>query len=207
MRLALFDLDGTLTRRDTLMPFLRHAVGTKDFVAGLVRLAPTLLAYATGAIANDVAKEAVLSHFLRGFRIDALREIGERFARRKLSSLLRPDAMERVFRHKAQGDVCVLVTASLDVYVQPWALRQGFEAALCSTLETQGDVVTGKLHGGNCYGPEKVRRIVKWLDGRQAEHVVAYGDSRGDREMLELADVAHYRGRMVKERETGIQRK
>ncbi len=199
MRLALFDFDGTLTRRDTLMPFLRSVVGTPALVAGLGRLAPQLLAYAVGAVRNDVAKEAVLTHFLRGRRTDDLRRAGEAFARRHVRGRTRRESMERLRSHRERGDVCVLVTASLDVYVEPWARAEGFDAILCSSFETDGDRVTGRLLGGNCYGPEKVRRILAWLNGRPVEAVWAYGDSRGDREMLELADVASYRGRVVRD--------
>jgi HAD superfamily hydrolase (TIGR01490 family) len=194
----LFDFDGTLTRRDTLMPFLRYVVGTSAFIAGIGRLAPQLLAYGVGVLANDVAKEAVLGHFLRGRRIGALRDAGEVFARQFVPKLTRADAIHRLRTHRTQGDACVLVTASVDVYVEPWGRAQGFDAILCSSLEIDGDRVTGRLEGGNCYGPEKARRIQRWLNGRQTERIWAYGDSRGDREMLELADVAQYRGRVVK---------
>lgn len=198
MRLALFDFDGTLTRRDTLMPFLRHVVGTPAFIAGIGWLTPRLIAYGLGMLANNVAKEAVLAHFLGGRSIGAIREAGEIFARESVPALTRPNTMERLRMHLAQGDVCVLVTASLDVYVEPWGRAQGFDAVLCSQLETDGDTVTGKLQGGNCYGGEKVRRIQAWLDGRKPERVWAYGDSPGDREMLELANVAYYRSRVIR---------
>ncbi len=198
MRVALFDFDGTLTRRDTLMPYLRFVVGTPAFLAGVARLAPSLLAYTAGLLRNDRAKEAVLTHFLRGRSIGTLREAGEIFARRTLPRMVRPQALGWLSRHRARGDVCVLVTASLDVYVEPWSKAQGFDAILCSRLETEGNAVTGRLAGGNCYGEAKVRRIKEWLAGRETTEVWAYGDSRGDREMLEFADVAHYRGRMVR---------
>lgn len=198
MWLALFDFDGTLTRRDTLMPFLRYVVGTPVFIAGSARLLPQLLAYGVGAVRNDVAKEAVLRHFLAGRHIDDLREQGERFARCQLPQRVRGATLEQVRAHRERGHVCVLVSASLDVYVEPWGRAQGFEAILSSSLAVEDGVVTGKLREGNCYGAEKVRRIRRWLNGRQPKHIWAYGDSRGDREMLELADVAHYRGRLVK---------
>jgi phosphatidylglycerophosphatase C len=90
------------------------------------------------------------------------------------------------------------VSASLDVYVEPWAQAQGFDAILSSVLAVEDGVVTGRLFEGNCYGVEKVRRIRSWLNDRRPEQIWAYGDSRGDREMLALADVAHYRGRLLK---------
>jgi HAD superfamily hydrolase (TIGR01490 family) len=197
MRLALFDFDGTLTRGDTLMPFLRHVVGTRAFVAGITRLLPQLLAYGVGAMPNDVAKEAVLGYFLAGRHIDDMREQGKVFARRNLPQHVRVAMLKQLGAHRERGDVCVLVSASLDVYVQPWGQAQGFDAILSSVLAVDRGVVTGRLLEGNCYGSEKVRRIRAWLNGRKPERIWAYGDSRGDREMLALADVAHYRGRLV----------
>jgi HAD superfamily hydrolase (TIGR01490 family) len=167
-------------------------------MVGIGRLALHLAAYSVGIIANDVAKEAVLTHFLRGRSIGALREAGEIFARQCIPRMVRPQAMGSLSRHRARGDVCVLVTASLGVYVEPWGLAQGFDAILSTKLETRSGAATGRLLGGNCYGPEKVRRVEDWLNGRKAAEIWAYGDSRGDREMLELADVAHYRGRLVR---------
>lgn len=199
MRLALFDFDGTLTTRDTLMPFLRYYAGTGPFLAGLLRLAPQLAAYTLRVQRNDVTKESVLRHFLRGVDIDQLQRIGVEFAREQVPTLIQPATMERLRAHRARGDVCVLVSASLDVYVAPWAKAQGFDTVLCSSLELDGGSVTGRLLGRNCYGAEKVNRIQTWLAGRKPVNIVAYGDSRGDREMLALANEAYYRGRLIRD--------
>ncbi len=198
MRLALFDFDGTLTRRDTLMPFLRYYAGTAHFVKGLAQLSPQLLAYALRFRRNDVTKESVLRHFFQGAPIGDLHRTGREFASEILPSLTRASLMDRLQKHRSDGDTCVLVSASLDVYVAPWAATQGFDAVLCSSLEVQGSIATGRLHGLNCYGAEKVTRIKTWLGDQKPMKVIAYGDSRGDREMLALADEAYYRGRLTK---------
>ena len=188
MRLALFDFDGTLTRHDTLFPFLRYLVGTPRFALGLAATAPVLGAYALKLMRNDLAKQRVLRHFLQGRDAEGLAEAGTRFAQDCIPSLLQPAQMTLLQAHQARGDTCVLVSASLDVYLRPWSQAQGFDALLCSSLAVDGGRVTGLLHGANCHGPEKVRRIEAWLAGRQPEHITAYGDSAGDREMLALAD-------------------
>jgi len=198
MRLALFDLDGTLTRGDTLLPFLRFVAGTPALAAGLVRLAPMLVSAAAGWSQTQAAKEAVLTHFLRGKRAADLQRAGEQFARRSLPALARAHRLEQLRSHRASGDTCVLVTASLDLYVEPWARMQGFDAVLSSRLETRDGIATGRLDGLNCYGGEKVRRIRAWLGERAVRRSWAYGDSRGDREMLEFADESFYRGRRIK---------
>jgi HAD superfamily hydrolase (TIGR01490 family) len=192
MRLALFDFDGTLTTRDSLMPFLRHVVGTPRFVAGLAALGLPLLSYALGYLRNDVAKQRVIGHFLGGRDRAEVEAAGRDFARHHLPAMLRASTLAALRQHQESGDTCVLVSASLDVYLQPWADAHGLSAVLCSGLEVNAQQrVTGRIQPANCYGPEKARRIREWLAGRQPSHITAWGDSRGDAEMFALADTVH----------------
>jgi HAD superfamily hydrolase (TIGR01490 family) len=192
MRLVLFDFDGTLTTRDSLMPFLRHVVGTPRFVAGIAALSAPLLSYALGYTANDVAKQRVLAHFLGGRERSAIEAAGRDFARHQLAGLIRATTLTALQAHQQAGDTCVLVSASLDIYLQPWADQHGLAAVLCTSLEIDPQQrVTGRLVPANCYGPEKARRIREWLAGRRPSHITAYGDSRGDDAMFALADTVH----------------
>lgn len=193
MQLALFDFDGTLTTRDSFLPFLRQVVGTPRFLSGLAATSGPLLAYATGLMPNDRAKERVIRHFLGGRSLEDLQVHGQVFASGGLNGLLRPSTLKRLHAHVQAGDDCVLVSASLDLYLAPWASQHGFSAVLCSSLETDDQQrITGALTPRNCFGEEKVRRIQHWLAGREPTHITAYGDSRGDRDMLALADTAHW---------------
>ena len=195
MRIALFDFDGTLTTRDSFVPFLRYTFGAQRLLRGLAACSGSLLAYAAGRLANDVAKERVIAHFMGGRHVDGLRDAGIGFAADALPALLRPPMLEVFQRHRDAGDTCVLVSASLDLYLEPWARAQRFDAVLCSRLAEDADGrVTGRLDPRNCYGAEKTRRIAEWLDDRAPSHITAYGDSRGDHEMLALADAAHWIG-------------
>lgn len=196
MRLALFDFDGTLTTRDSLMPFLRFALGTPKFSIGLLASSPGLAAYALRLIPNDVAKQRLLTRLIGGMTHANLADIGCDFARTGLAALLRSDMIRRLETHRSQGDTCVLVSASLDLYLEPWARDHGFEAVLCSRLAVdRNGRVSGELEEGNCFGPTKLKRIVQWLDGRQPSYITAYGDSRGDREMLQFAHEPRWVGR------------
>lgn len=196
-RLALFDFDGTLSRHDSLMPFLAQVAGPWRFASGVARLAPTWRDWALGRIDNATAKQRVLHHFLGGMPLGRLSALGEAYALLGLSRQLRGATVAALRRHQGAGDCCVLVSASLDVYLEPWARAQGFDAVLCSSLCTDAaGRVTGELRGANCFGPEKARRVRAWLDGRIPRHITAYGDSRGDREMLAMADEPVRLGRL-----------
>lgn len=191
---AVFDFDGTLTRRDTLLPFLRYLLGDTQIARHALVLSPTLFGYGLGLINNGVAKERVFMQCLSGMEIAELRQQGERFAETVLPHILRSEAMQRLAWHKQQGHRCIAISASLELYVRPWAQGAGFEEVIATQLEVQPDGrVTGKLAGVNCYGHEKVRRLEMLLGPRSGYSLYAYGDSRGDRELLSSADYAYYR--------------
>jgi HAD superfamily hydrolase (TIGR01490 family) len=191
---AAFDFDGTLTRRDTMFPFLMHILGMKAFVRHVFALSPTLAGYGLGLIRNDIAKEKVFIRCLEGMNMDQLMRKGELFAANVLPNLLRPEAMQRLNWHKQLGHRCVVISASLDLYVRPWAINAGFDDVLATHLQThEAGLVSGKLAGANCFGVEKVRRLQTLLGDRNGYTLYAYGDSRGDRELLSSADYAYYR--------------
>lgn len=192
--MAAFDFDGTITRRDTLLPFLLHALGAAAVARHALLLSPTLVGYGLGIIDNGTAKEKVLTHCLAGIELADLQQRAERFVMLALPALLRPDAMRRMDWHKRQGHRCIVVSASLAIYVRPWATDAGFDEVIATQLETKEDGrVTGKLLGGNCYGEQKVKRLEALLGEKNGYTLYAYGDSRGDHELLSVADYAYYR--------------
>lgn len=191
---AAFDFDGTLTRRDTLFPFLLYVVGWPTFVWKFLLSLGLLTAYALKLMRNDIAKERLLTRFLGGMDSALLQRKGVEFAEQKIQHLLRADAMWRLHWHVQQGHRCVVVSASLELYLQHWAGMMGFSDALGTRLQTQADGrVTGRLEGANCFGAEKMRRLDELLGDRSEYVLYAYGDSRGDKELLSGADHAFYR--------------
>jgi len=186
--LAAFDLDGTLTDRDTLLPFLHRAVGRgRTYRALLASSLPLARAAAFGGAHRDVAKAAVLRGVLAGAPLDGLTEAAEAFADYVVAERIRPDVRERVEWHRREGHELVLVSASPELYAMPIGQRLGFDVVLATRLEVGVDGrLTGRLLGANCRGPEKVMRLREWR-GEGLALAYAYGDSSGDREMLDLA--------------------
>lgn len=194
MTVALFDFDGTLTCRDSLVPYLRMAGGTLRFALAMLLVSPLLAAYALRLVRNDVAKEALLRCTLGGISAELLHELGEQFAEHVIPTMLREDMQARLSEHQAQGHCCILVSASLDAYLEPWAKSAGFDYCIATSLAVNPKgLASGKLEGANCHGQEKVRRIER-LFGEIGlpSRIYAYGDTAGDIPMLAIADEGYW---------------
>jgi len=191
--IAAFDFDDTLTYQDTLFPFLRMVVGRWRFWWGLLLLSPILLGYALRLVPNWRAKEAVLTYFLAGLTEKELDRLGHCFTLEKLPKLLRPEAVERLRWHQKMHHQTILISASLEVYLRPWADQMGFDHIIGTQLEVSEGLLTGKIYDQNCYGKEKVARLQTLLGDLSQYCIYAYGDSNGDKELLAAANYSYYR--------------
>ena len=186
-KLFAFDFDGTLTTRDTLIEFIRYACGTVRFLLGFLLYSPLLVLMKLRLYSNGKAKQKVFVHFFKGMTIEAFDTLCQDFASTH-RHLLRPEVVSQLEQALSEGAEVLIVSASIDNWVQPFFPK-------VKVLGTQIEVIDGRLTGRfltpNCYGQEKVRRILTLHPDRSAYHLTAYGDSRGDREMLAFADEAH----------------
>ncbi len=198
-RVAAFDVDGTLTTSDCVVPFLRRTAGTPTLVVRMLG-SPVELARATLRRDRDALKAASAAAAFRGLALEVVEADAVHFARDVHQHRLRHDVVDSLHAHLDAGDTVVLVSASFEVYLRPLAELLGAHDVLAVRLEVdEHGILTGRLDGANCRGAEKVVRLHEWLDrragGRAAVHLTAYGDSRGDRELLADADEAHWLGR------------
>jgi phosphatidylglycerophosphatase C len=201
MNVAAFDVDGTLTTRDCVVPFLRRVAGGRRLVAALAgQLHRSLPALARRD--RDRLKELATAAVFTGRPLAEVEAAAAGFAAEVASSWLRPDVVGMLDRHRFAGDAVVLVSASYGVYLRPLGADLGVDGVLGTELEVGADgTCTGRLDGGNCRGAVKVTRLHRWLDagrgGRGAVTLWAYGDSRGDEELLADADHPCWVGRGV----------
>lgn len=187
-----FDFDGTLTTHDSFTAFLAWKAEPFRYFIGLARLLPHILAFGVKRDRGRL-KAAAAACFLGGEPIGQLEAEAETFAMEKAQAMLRPDAVQAWRNWRAQGALMVIVTASPETLVQPFARGLGADLLIGTRLhlDDQGRV-TGAFIGPNCRGPEKVARL-RQAFGEDVGLAAAYGDTSGDREMLQLAEVKGYR--------------
>lgn len=190
---AAFDVDGTLTTRDCVLPYLALVRGRLGLATDLVRATPRL---ASPLVRQDRSglRAVVNQRMLGGRALADLVRVGEGFAERVARERLRDDTCRRLRWHLEQGHEVVLVSASYELYLRRLAELIGARAALGTRVAVVDGTTTGGLDGPNCRGPEKVVRLHRWLashhHGREQVELWAYGDSSGDAELLADADHA-----------------
>jgi phosphatidylglycerophosphatase C len=185
---AAFDVDGTLTTRDCVTPFLRRAAGTRLWTTLLRH--PVALGASLVHRDRDRLKELACSA-LRGRYAAELDRLGSSFAREVASGWLRDDTTARLRRHRELGHKVILASASLEAYLVPLGQLLDVDGVVCTVLERAPDgMLTGRLVGANCRGAEKARRVRDWLEGAGLSDAVlwAYGDSDSDTELLSEAE-------------------
>jgi phosphatidylglycerophosphatase C len=184
--LVAFDFDGTLTVRDSFAAFILWRTGAARLLLGLVRLMPATCRWLVDHDRGRL-KAAATRVFLGGLDLQQARAETEAFAAAKASSMLRPDALARWTAWREAGARLVVVTASPEILVEPFARRLGADRLIGTRLKTDArGRITGEFAGQNCRGAEKVARLRKAYGGGMSL-AAAYGDSAGDREMLALA--------------------
>lgn len=189
---AAFDVDGTLTVRDCVRPFLERIGGRRAIAAAL---ASRPMESMRGALRRDrdTLKDVVVGGVYSGRSVADVAAAGRDFAHGVFERMLRDDTLRRLRWHQQMGHRTVFVSASLASYLEPLAERLGVERAICTDVATDHErdhsVYAARLSGPNCRADEKRIRLQAWLrdEGIDDAELWAYGDSRGDRELLAAA--------------------
>ena len=192
MVLALFDFDGTITTDDSLIKFIRFAVGDIKFITGMVLLSPMLIAYKLKLIPNYKAKQYMLAYFFKNMPESKFIQLSKEYSLTHIDTILRKKAMEKIQWHTQQKHKIIIVSASIECWLKPWCNKHNLDL-IGTKLEIKDGVITGKFLSKNCYGIEKVHRLQKQYNLDDYDYIYAYGDSHGDKELLKLADKSFYK--------------
>lgn len=192
--IAVFDFDHTFIDRDSLLSFLYFTHGYVKTVLGMVPMLPDFIKFGIGSLSRQELKEKILARFFKGKSLTEMQAKAKEYAEVELDYFIKPEALKRLHWHQKNGHTCMLVSASVDLYLLPWAQRHKFDQVLASRLEISSEgKITGKLIGLNCWGEEKKRRLIEAAGPKENFVLYAYGDSEGDKALLNMADNPFYR--------------
>lgn len=191
-----FDFDGTLTTSDTLLEFIKYAKGTSRFLMVFLMYSPLLVLMKLHLYPNWKAKQQIFAHLFAGMRIEKFDALCRGFAEES-QHLLRPKGITLMHEALVAGAQVFIVSASIDNWVRPFFDIRNLKGVqvLGTQIEVEDGKLTGRFKSNNCYGKEKVHRITEVLKSfeRSEYEIEAFGDSRGDKEMLAFADKGHFK--------------
>ena len=191
-----FDFDGTLTTSDTLLEFIKYAKGRGRFLMVFLMYSPLLVMMKLHLYPNWKAKQQIFAHLFAGMRIEKFDALCRGFAEES-QHLLRPKGITLMHEALVAGAQVFIVSASIDNWVRPFFDIRNLKGVqvLGTQIEVEDGKLTGNFKSNNCYGKEKVHRIAEVLKSfeRSEYEIEAFGDSRGDKEMLAFADKGHFK--------------
>lgn len=186
-KVAVFDFDGTLTTKDTLLEFIKFTHGAAALFIGLCVFSPIIALMKLHLLPNWKVKEMFFSWFYEDMEYSNFVECGDKFADH-VESIRKESTIIQLKELQAQGANIYVVSASIDDWVRPFCKRLGVKEVLGTKVEIKDGKLTGRFLTKNCYGQEKVSRLLEVEPNRKEYYLYAFGDSRGDKEMLEFAD-------------------
>lgn len=199
IRLAIYDMDKTVTRVPTWLPFLAYCMKRRS--RWRVIFVPVALAASIAFWLKwiDRAQLKEISHrWLLGKHLKpaSLSPLAEGFARHTMTTNILAGARDRIAADKAQGYRLVLATASNRMYAAAIGEQLGFDDIVATnSIIGLDDRVHAKIDGSNCYGPAKLDMVQAWMAAegltRDQAHIRFYSDHPSDRPAFEWADEAY----------------
>jgi phosphatidylglycerophosphatase C len=194
---VVFDFDGTITTDDTFRLFLSYYRGPVNYAVKIASLLPVFAAYGLRLIDRNKVKEHVIRRFFKGEKMSFIEARAKTFADEVIPGLIRPaanEALERAkMREKEGHESLYICSASIGPYLRAYFMRHGITNILATELKSESGVCNGEIDGYNIWGAGKVRRILAEFEPKDVTIIEAYGDSRGDRELLNAAKASFYR--------------
>ncbi len=190
MPLAIYDLDETLINADCSLLWLQFMIDRGQAAPSIMDDAKHLdRLYHQGLLDMHDYVALQLRPHLGQTLAEATQEV-DLFIREYVQPLIRPSAVENIRRHKARGDRCLVISASIDFLVEPIAAHLGIDDAIGVRIELENDRITGRADGPICYQEGKVLHLNRWLEqqGESTEGSWFYSDSHNDLPLLEQVD-------------------
>ena len=189
MQLAVFDLDGTITHRDTLLPYVMgFPMSAPRKYLGILVFCWTLLLFVVGLRDHGQVKSAFIRSTLGGQPRAKVQAYTAEFVPAVLAKGVFADALSRIAQHRKDGARLVLMSASTDLYVPAFGAALGFDEVICTGLRWNGDRLDGHLTTANRRGAEKTRCFEALRQAHPGLPTAAYGNAASDLDHMRLAD-------------------
>lgn len=190
-RLAVFDLDGTITRHDSFVPYLLGFLIRRPWrVPRLLLAVPACLGFFLQLVGRGPLKSALIQAAFGGVTRAELQRWNQHYIPRLLADGLFAQALQAIAAHRAAGDTLILMSASPDLYVPEIGRRLGFAQTICTGVRWQGDRLEGHLTTENRRGDEKTRCLEALCRAHPGMPVTAYGNSGSDLPHMARAEQA-----------------
>jgi len=192
-KIAVFDFDGTIINGDSLLIAAFNANHKLGLIINIINFIPNIVLWKLGLVSTSSTKQS----FLKKFNICDLfnKSIYEKNLNNYINSIkndIREEALERIRFHKDEGDRVIVCSASFDMLLQP--ITQNMKVELISTrLSFIHEKWHPRLISKNCNGIEKVERLKEVIGDINNYFIESYGDSSGDKELLRISDIEHFR--------------
>lgn len=189
---VVFDFDGTLTAKDTFIEFIKYSCGPARFLFGMSLFAPLILLMKLHLYPNWKCKQSVFSYYFKGISYTEFVSLGIKFAK-EIESFTKISAIRKLSQHLSEGASVYVISASIDEWVRPFCYSLGIKNVLATQVKVDNEGrLTGEFRSKNCYGQEKVNRLLEAEPVRQNYFLYVYGDGDGDKEILSFADEGYY---------------
>ena len=190
--LAIFDFDGTLTTKDTFLELIKFQKGDFAFWLGFFKMSPIIFLHLLKVIPNWRAKEYVLTHFFKGESLVDFQSKCDNFSRDFIPGILRSEAVKKLETHEEMGHEIVVISASAENWLAGWCSQRKIKL-IATRMGVENGIISGKLVGKNCYGPEKLVRLRQEIALDEFEEIHVYGDSGGDKDILAIATHPYFK--------------
>lgn len=188
-KIAFFDFDGTLIKGDSFLLFSYYNFGKAKVWKIIFKFLPNLVKCKLRLCSKDLLKERIFSELFSGMNYTTFKFRGEDFAR-ILDNHINGTIFEKAKCLSSEGIDTVIVSASIEEWIRPWAIMHGFKDVISTKVEIdkKNNILTGHFSTPNCNRLEKVRRIKQLYPGIKQYEIWVYGDGKGDQEMLLIAN-------------------
>lgn len=183
---ALFDFDGTLYKKDSLIEITKFSKGKIKFYIGIIALLPYLIGLKLKIIPNEKAKQKFIGYFFKNMELDKFNSICSEFAMQKIEPDLDTKIFAKFENHINSNHLVYIVTASIPEWIEPWSNRFGV-TVIGTKIEVLNNRLTGRFSSKNCFGIEKANRIKELINLHEFDAIYVYGSGKGDLEMLKLS--------------------